>query len=93
MNKFKKLIDGLENASWFCENDSMFDHQKDIDKAIEILQTLEQWCDAYPEQMFKPVDWPKVHKALEVAGVSGSAVAADCMRYTVNGFKKVLHDD
>ena len=92
MNKFEILIDELSHASDQLERINEPDLAAAVEKATNILQTLERWCDAYPEKIFKPVVWDKVHKALKASNISGSAVAADCMRYTVNGFKKVLHD-
>ena len=93
MNKFEDMIDKLEQASDYIFHVSNEpDLAEAIEKATNILQTLDRWCDAYPEDIFKPVDWPAVHKALEDAGLNGSGVAADCMRHVTEGFKKVLHD-
>lgn len=86
---FEDMIRCMESAS---NDNPVAEQQEAIDKAIDILQTLESWCDAYPEDIFKPVNWSAVHKALEHAGLNGSAVAADCMRHVTEGFKKVLHD-
>ncbi len=92
MNKFEILIDELGHAIDQLEKIDEPDLAAAVYKATDVLQTLERWCDAYPEKIFKPVVWAEVHKALEAANISGSAVAADSMRYTVKGFKKVLHD-
>ncbi len=94
--KFQKLINDLEVASSHFEVGGDFECEEAVDKAIEILQKLESWCNAYPEKMFPPptkIDWVSIHSALKRHGFSGSVIAADCMRHTVNGFKKVLHDD
>jgi len=90
---FEIMINRLESTSEFLYEHEQIGEQEAVDKAIEILQTLERWCDAYPEHIFTPVNWPDYHRALEHAGLSGTAAAADCMRHVTNGFKKVLHDD
>jgi len=96
MNAFQIMITRLESASEFLEEHEQTREQEGVDKAINILQTLERWCEAYPESMFPPVttkEWKKTHMILERANYSGSRIAADCMRHVTEGFKKVLHDE
>lgn len=92
MNDFEKTINTLTNAA----DDNPVAEQADaIFWAISVLQQLDQWCDAYPEDIFIPMtkkDWKDHHTILENADRSGSAAAADCMRHVVRGFKKVLHE-
>lgn len=67
-----------------------------IEKAVDILHMLDNWAQAYPEDIFAPMtkeDWHQHHVALTVACRdgrdvrSGSAAAADCMRYVVTQMK------
>jgi hypothetical protein len=91
LTNIEELINTLEEAS---EDSHVRRHQDAIDKAIDILQQLDQWCNAYPEDIFIPMtseDWADHHKVLKKARRSGSAAAADCMRYTINGIKKVIN--
>lgn len=76
-------------------NTELKTYRESVDRAINILQTLDQWCDAYPPDIFLPMtseDWVEHHRFLKGSNRSGSAAAADCMRHVVNGFKKVLHE-
>ena len=92
---FQTMVARLESASEFLEETEQTGEQEAVDKAIEILQNLNSWCNAYPEDIFIPMsktDWEEHHKVLEAAGRSGTAAAADSMRHVTEGFKKVLHD-
>ena len=79
---FEQLIEDLEEYEPLA-----------IDKAVEILQRINQWCDAYPEDIFIPMtteDWKNHHQVLKEANRSGSAAAADSMRHVIRGIKEVL---
>ena len=79
---FEQLIEDLEEYEPLA-----------IDKAVEILQRINQWCDAYPENIFIPMtteDWKNHHQVLKEANRSGSSAAADSMRHVIHGIKKVL---
>ena len=68
------------------------DQSERIEKAVEILYMLDNWSHAYPENIFKPMsseDWADHHAALKNnSDRSGSAAAADCMRYVATQMKK-----
>lgn len=88
MTNIEHLLDELALVS-----DGLTEKGKDqeayaIDRAMEIVQVLQQWSQAYPLDIFPPPDWEQVHRALRQVDVSGSALAADCMRYVV----KTMHD-
>jgi len=51
---------------------------------------INQWSEAYPEDIFAKPDWGEVHKQLKEANISGGAVAADCMRYVVTKMKESM---
>lgn len=96
MNNFEKMIETLEMTMHGCDARGHTDEAKAVEKAIEILQVLDRWCDAYPTTIFPAMskrDWKRHHKTLKASYCrSGSAAAADCMRHVTDGFKKVLHD-
>jgi len=94
MNKFEQLIRDLDSAAGTCEIEDQDPEAEAVYRAIEILERLNQWCDAYPEDIFIPMsaeDWKEHHEILRKAKRSGSAAAADSMRHVVNGFKRELH--
>ena len=87
---FEGFIEQLEQA---YEDSPVASHQNAICQAITILQQIYQWTDAYPEDIFIPMtkeDWQDAHNHLKLANRSGSAMAADCMRHTVKGIKKII---
>lgn len=90
VTKFEKLIGVLGELSEALElrcahNPESVDMEwaEAVDKAVDILHMIHSWSKAYPEDIFLPVDWEQVHRALRQVDVSGSAIAADCMRYVV----------
>lgn len=92
------MIVGLEIASSILDEGIGGSEESDaadsVDRAIDILQHLNSWCDAYPETIFLPMtkpDWIEHHRLLKDAKRSGSSAAADSMRHVVSGFKKVLN--
>ncbi|MDH3376148.1 MAG: hypothetical protein OEQ39_04160 [Gammaproteobacteria bacterium] len=92
MSKFETLIDELTEAS---DESPLASRQDAIDKAIDILHMIHQWTNAYPEHIFIPMtkeDWQVHHETLSRNGDarSGSAAAADCMRYVVTRMKESI---
>lgn len=89
MSKFERLLDDLSVCSDFLEKEcDQEDHMIAVDKAIDILHMIRQWANAYPENIFIPMtteDWQIHHETLSrnADARSGSAAAADCMRYVV----------
>ena len=63
-----------------------------IEKAQDILHMMSQWANAYPEDIFRPVEWSKVHEHLKDTDAphSGSAIAGDCMRFVVTRMKEQM---
>jgi hypothetical protein len=81
------------NLESIAENPHLTQEDSDqIEKAAEILHMLDNWSHAYPENIFKPMsseDWADHHAALKNnSDRSGSAAAADCMRYVATQMKK-----
>lgn len=97
ITKLEHLIGDLKMVEdcLFHGND---DQQKDaviIDKAIDILQMIYSWTTAYPEDIFIPMtkeDWVDHHEILKLSKRSGSAAAADCMRYVVTRMKEAMEE-
>ena len=95
MSKFEQLIEQLQEIGDGLEEDRHVDDAEVIDKAINILTMIEQWSNAYPESIFIPMtkeDWQIHHETLNrnADARSGSAAAADCMRYVVTQIKASL---
>ena len=85
----------LEEVSDFLFHDP---HNSDlaphVDKAIQILNMIDQWSDAYPGDIFIPMtksDWKDCSNILKAHGNrSSGAAAADCMRYVVTRMKETM---
>lgn len=61
-----------------------------IDKVVNILLMIDGWANAYPPDIFIPMtkeDWADHHEILKLSKRTGSAAAADCMRYVVTQMK------
>lgn len=94
--KFDKLMSDLEAAS---SATGVMYHQEAIEKAMDILNMINQWAEAYPPEVFGVMtkeDWQQHHAILrgQIKGSrsarSGSAAAADCMRYVVTRMKEQI---
>jgi hypothetical protein len=87
MSKFEKLMGDLQRTSNHLESIEHVENAEAVDKAMDILRMIHQWSNAYPENIFIPMtkeDWVDHHAALKNnSDRSGSAAAADCMRYVV----------
>jgi len=94
VSNLDETIDRLQLASEALETGNLLLSAQSVDKAIDILQQLRSWCNAYPEDIFIPMtpeDWKNHHEILKCAERSGSAAAADSMRHVVNGVMRVLN--
>lgn len=93
MSKFEKLMGDLQRTSNHLESIEHVENAEAVDKAMDILRMIHRWSNAYPENIFIPMtteDWQIHHLALKyynrhhaVDARTGSAAAADCMRYVV----------
>lgn len=96
----QRLIEDLGRVSEMLE--SGYDDRENaevVDKAMDILHMIMQWANAYPPEIFVPMtkeDWQQHHVALTKACRdgkdvrSGSAAAADCMRFVVTRMKEQM---
>lgn len=62
------------------------------DEMEDALQQIEQWADAYPETMFRPISSEKLkeaNNALKAIGVDMGAMHAGWARHIVDGIGKI----
>lgn len=99
MSKFEKLLKDLQRTSNHLESIEHPENAEAVDKAIDILHMINQWSQAYPENIFIPMnteDWQEHHLILKGELIankntrSGSAAAADCMRFVVTRMKESM---
>jgi len=93
MSKFEQLMDDLQAISNGLEENKHPDDAEVVDKAIDILNMINRWSNAYPESIFIPMtseDWSDHHEILKLSKRSGSAAAADCMRFVVTRMKESI---
>ena len=55
----------------------------------QALRQIEQWTEAYPEDIFPEPDWPKVKALLAAGGIALDAVSGSNMRHALEGVKKI----
>jgi hypothetical protein len=67
------------------------------DKAIkrngelsDLLDSVKQWCRAYPLALFPEPDWGKVDEVCTNAGISLTAIAGANMRHVVDGIQRII---
>ena len=93
MSKFEQLMTDLETIASDSDRSYLGDAFESLDKAIDILHMISQWADAYPPDIFIPMtteDWKDHHEILKLSKRSGSAAAADCMRFVVTKMKSTI---
>ena len=84
--EFEKLMNDLSEASEAAHGHGESYNSEAIDAAMDILHMVHSWARAYPRDIFPEMtaaDWDEHHRLLGAAKRSGSASAADCMRYVV----------
>jgi len=62
----------------------------EAEQAIETLERIKQWCEAYPLSIFPEPDWDKVRQGLESVGITVDSVSASNMRHVVTGIKNLI---
>jgi hypothetical protein len=67
-----------------AERDAM---EKERDGLRERMERIQQWCDAYPLDVFPEPDFARVQTVLMDAGLSLGAVSASNMRHVLNGVR------
>ena len=51
-----------------------------LDRYEDALQSIVQWSEAYPLDIFPEPDWKAARKLLEAGGISLDSISAHCMR-------------
>ena len=83
-----ELIAEKAQSSW-----GEFQRQgKMLAEAQEKLYRIEQWCDAYPVDIFPEPDWKRVRALLEAGGMTLDSVSASNMRHVLKGIRKIIND-
>ena len=62
----------------------------EVDALREKLSRIEQWCEAYPLDIFPEPDLKKAAFALNVYGISLDSVSAHAMRHVLTGIRKII---
>ena len=63
-----------------------------IEDLEEALQRIQQWAEAYPTNIFKPMDdgyAKKAHEILLVHGMKIDRISADAMRHCLKGVGRI----
>jgi len=58
----------------------------------EALQSIVQWSEAYPLDIFPEPDLKKARALLEAGGITLDAVSAHCMRHVIEGVGKIAKE-
>ena len=61
-----------------------------IEQQEETLQKIQQWCDAYPIDIFTEPDWEKVSRKLGPKLLT--QISASNMRHVINGVSELIND-
>ena len=73
----------------------MTHNTKTSDDHTEALQRIQQWCDAYPDDIFIPIDkesMQKADKVLKEIGIDMGAMHAQWARHLIQGIKKIADE-
>jgi hypothetical protein len=58
--------------------------RSDLEKAIEALEHIKQWSEAYPLAVFQEPDFAKAREVLEANGMTLDAISASNMRHVLS---------
>ena len=61
------------------------------DKANDLLQEIESWCNAYPLDIFPEPDFKVVRELLKAGGITLDCVSASNMRHVLKGVAEIAH--
>jgi hypothetical protein len=67
----------------------------EIARLREALESIVQWSEAYPLDIFhEPTkdEWKKAHELLTANGMTMDAFASSCMRHVIKGVEKIARD-
>lgn len=66
-----------------------------INDLVDALMQISQWCEAYPEDVFTPMDADKkarAHAALVAADIEPAVLYASWARHLLGGIGKIARD-
>lgn len=66
--------------------------EADFDRIENVLHRIQQWCRAYPLDVFPEPDFVKAKALLERGGITLDAVSASNMRHVVNQISQMIPD-
>jgi hypothetical protein len=55
-----------------------------------VIDRLEQWCNAYPVDIFGDPDYSKVNQVLSEHGITLDSVPADIFRHVLQHVKEII---
>jgi len=64
--------------------------QAELDAKDKALHEIDNWCKAYPVEVFPKPDLKKAAKVLKAANMTLGSITADSMRHVTNGIKEIL---
>lgn len=56
----------------------------------EKLESIRQWCDAYPVAVFPEPDFEKARQLLAAGGMTLDAITASNFRMVLTGIRKII---
>jgi len=62
----------------------------ELENTEDALLRIEQWCDAYPLDIFPEPDLQRVREALALAGITIDAVTASNCRHVLMGIRRII---
>ena len=79
---FKKL-----NMAW---NQHRMIIEQENTRLKEAIEFVDNWCKAYPIEIFPEPDMKKAHEILKKHGMTLDAIGASNMRHVINGVREEL---
>jgi hypothetical protein len=63
-----------------------------LDQLESTLDSIRQWCRAYPVAVFPEPNWSRVNEACQNHGISLSAISGSNMRHVVQGIETIIEN-
>ena len=87
------IFDLKESYCFWCANDKIVELEDRNDKLQTKLDEIENWCKAYPVDIFPEPDMDKVRSALTPWGITIDSVSASMMRHVLKGIQAIINRD
>lgn len=62
------------------------------ERLADALHRIEQWCSAYPLDIFPEPDLKRAREVLEAAGMTLDGVSASAARHVLNGIVEIVQE-